>query len=269
MVEAFNKNPDSPFTIRLGVPSDFEAAVAKGGERPVFRGELNPVFQGVYSSRIDIKQRMRAAERLLLNAEKLGALTQPFGAPSDLENLWRAWEPVLFNETHDLASGVMTDHVYEDTLRNYDFSAQLAREMFDARWETLASKIDTQGKGAPIIVFNSLGWNRSDLGQIDVGFNEGGVTGVSLTDDQGRPVPCQILESSRYYDNGLRSARLAFIAQEVPAAGISSLSRNPARSAKYCQRHACRTRERSAREQALPPCGRPRHGRHHQPADQG
>ena len=25
---------------------------------------------------------------------------------------WRAWEPALFNVTHDLASGVMTDHVY-------------------------------------------------------------------------------------------------------------------------------------------------------------
>ena len=45
----------------------------------------------------------------------------------DLEDeLWRAWEPGLFNQTHDIASGVMTDHVYEDTLSSYRFSQRLA-----------------------------------------------------------------------------------------------------------------------------------------------
>jgi alpha-mannosidase len=229
MVEAFNKDPKAPFTIRLGVPADFEAAVSKGGERPVFRGELNPIFQGVYSSRIDIKQRMREAERLLLNAEKLGAVSAWLGDGPELENLWRAWEPVLFNETHDLASGVMTDHVYADTLRNYDFSAQLAEEMTDARWTTLANAIDTQGPGAPVVVFNSLGWSRADLAQIDLGFDEGGVTGVSLVDDQGQSVPSQILESTRYHDNGLKTAKLAFIAHDVPSLGYKVYHATPVR----------------------------------------
>jgi alpha-mannosidase len=219
MVEAFNKDPDAPFKLRLGVPADFEAAVAKNTVRPGFRGELNPIFQGVYSSRIDIKQRMRAAERLLLNAEKLGAITQQLGAPNDFENLWRAWEPVLFNETHDLASGVMTDHVYEDTLRNYDFSAKLAHEMFDAGWQMLTSKINTQGQGTPIAVFNTLGWPRADIAEVELGFNEGGVTGVALLDDQGQAVPCQVLESTRYHDKGLKTARIIFTAQDIPALG--------------------------------------------------
>src|SRR5205823_1875820 len=107
---------------RFGTPSQFDAAVAARTDHPIFKGELNPIFQGTYSSRVELKQSMRMMERLLTNAEKLGVIAQWLGAaPPEQETLWSAWERVLFNETHDLASGVMTDHVYEDVLRELDF----------------------------------------------------------------------------------------------------------------------------------------------------
>jgi len=57
---------------------------------------------------------------------------------------------------------LMTDHVYEDTRRSYDFSQRLAGN--DRRgWETLAARIDTRGEGVPIVVFNPLGWPRTDM----------------------------------------------------------------------------------------------------------
>jgi hypothetical protein len=40
-------------------------------------------------------------------------------------------EPVLFNQTHELASGVMTDHLYKDTVSSYPFSKRLAEEIID------------------------------------------------------------------------------------------------------------------------------------------
>ena len=55
---------------------------------------------------------------------------------------------MLFNETHDLASGVMTDHVYDDTVRSYEYSQRRADAIIDAKWDVLASKIDTRGPGA-------------------------------------------------------------------------------------------------------------------------
>ena len=39
----------------------------------------------------------------------MAVLDQWLGLPVHTKALWRAWEPVLFNQTHDLASGVMTD----------------------------------------------------------------------------------------------------------------------------------------------------------------
>ncbi|MBU1904572.1 MAG: hypothetical protein KJ573_13405, partial [Proteobacteria bacterium] len=45
-------------------------------DRPVIGGELNPIFQGTYSSCIELKQRTRELERLLTMAEKLGVLNR-------------------------------------------------------------------------------------------------------------------------------------------------------------------------------------------------
>ena len=201
LIAAFNKHSGNPFTMRLGVPADFEAVVAKRGDRPVFRGELNPIFQGTYSSRIELKQWMRTLEQKLLTAETLAAIDCWFGAPYNESAFWRAWEPVLFNETHDLTSGVMTDHVYEDTIRSYEFSSRLADELIGSGWDALTSKIDTRGAGTPVIVFNSEGWARSDIARVNLGFTRPGLRAIGLSDDQHKDVPYQI-EQATYHEDG-------------------------------------------------------------------
>jgi alpha-mannosidase len=226
-VEDYNKDPNAPLKVRLAVPADYEAAHAERDGWPVFKGELNPIFQGTYSSRIELKEWMRANERRLLNAEKLGALAGWLGTPADRTSLWRAWEPVLFNETHDLASGVMTDHVYDDTVGSYEFSRRLADALAEASWEAVAAKVDTRGEGAPVVVFNPLGWTRSDAAEVTVGFDVKGVAGVTLTDDAGQTLPAQVLEATRYADGGLQTARVAFVARDVPALGYRTYHVTP------------------------------------------
>jgi alpha-mannosidase len=222
MIEQFNRNPDAPFVMRMAVPADYEAAVPARADWPVFKGELNPIFQGTYSSRIELKSWMRIDEQKLLTAEKLSALAGNMALAAGSDAILSAWEPVLFNETHDLASGVMTDHVYEDTVDSYQYSGRRADAIIDAAWEVLSQRIDTRGPGAPVVVFNTLGWPRSDIVETDAGFGEGGVTQPILTDSEGRNVPTQILESTRYADGSLKSAKLAFVARDVPAMGYST-----------------------------------------------
>ena len=111
LVEQFNRQKDAPFRIRISLPSDYEDEVEKRPEnRPVMKGDRNPIFQGTYSSRIELKQTTRALERQLTAAEKIGVILESAGEEADREVLWRAWEPMLFNQAHDLMSGVMTDH---------------------------------------------------------------------------------------------------------------------------------------------------------------
>ena len=220
-VEEFNRQPNRPFTLRMAVPSDFEKVVAQRTDRPVFKGELNPIFQGTYSSRIELKHWMRTMERLLTTAEKTNTIAGWLGFPVDHAGLWRAWEPVLFNETHDLASGVMTDHVYDDTVRSYQFSQRLANEMIDASWNAIAAQIDTRGDGIPVAVINTLGWQRTDLAEIRVAFADNDTTGVTLIDASEQEIPVQALEVKLYPDGKLKQARIAFIARDVPAMGYA------------------------------------------------
>ena len=226
LVEAFNQRPDRKFDLELASPAEYEAAVERRtDDLEVVTGELNPIFQGIYSSRIGLKQRTRELERLLTTAEKLGVLLDWQGVESG--DLWQAWEPMLFNQAHDLMSGVMTDQVYEDSIRGFDFSRQLAAEEVETRLRKLISGIDTRGEGMPLVVFNGLGWPRTDLAVAEVGFSDEGVVDLELIGPDGQSVPVQILECRRNGDGGLLSARIGFVARDVPALGYSTYRLRP------------------------------------------
>src|SRR5580704_5152346 len=161
-VDQWNRNHAEPFSIQLGTPSAFEALRAQFPyQRPVIVGDLNPLFQGVYSTRIELKRWMRDMERTLTSAENASVMAGRTSTP-DREAIERAWDPVLFNQTHDLSSGVMLDHVYEDVLAGYGFSRRLGDEILGSDLDALLAKVDTRGPGTPLAIFNFLGWERSD-----------------------------------------------------------------------------------------------------------
>ncbi len=208
-----------PFSLRLGTPAEYESLVAKRSDRPVVSGELNPVFQGVYSSRIDVKQAMRSMESSLIASEKLSLLTGLMGGPLNSDKIERAWEPVLFNQAHDLSSGVMVDKVYDDSMQRYEEARRDAADIINGDAELLLSRIDTSGEGVPVVVFNTLSWPRSDFAETDVAFSEPGVKQFALLDATGTPIPLQLENILRNDDGGIRQARVGFMARDVPALG--------------------------------------------------
>ena len=221
MVEQFNRQPNAPFELRLAVPGDFEDLVAKRPDRPGIGGELNPIFQGIYSSRIELKQRTRELEGLLTTAEKLSVLQHWLALPTDDQIVWRAWEPMLFNQTHDLMSGVMTEHVYEDVIRGYDFSKRIANDEVQGRLESVSAAIDSEGEGTAVAVHNMLGWPRTDIAIANVGFCDDKVMDLKVIGPDGATVPVQLLENERNGAGALLRAKIAFVARDVPAMGHS------------------------------------------------
>jgi alpha-mannosidase len=221
MMQKFNGSGHAPFTLRLAVPADFEAAVAKRTEEPVIAGELNPVFQGIYSSRIEVKQAMRNMERLLTTAEKLSVIAGALGGPTEREQIETAWEPVLFNQAHDLSSGVMVDKVYDDSMQRYHQARRMAEELVRSNLDYIAARAETSGEGVPVAVFNTLSWPRTDVAEVDISFSTPGVIGFALRDPGGSAIPVQILSALRNVDNGIRQAHIAFIARDVPAMGYA------------------------------------------------
>ncbi len=229
MMDQFNRTSAAPFKLQFGTPSEYEALIGKRTNRPVIKGDFNPIFQGIYSSRIEVKQTMRDIERILTSAEKAGVVAEWLGAPSHRSDVERAWEPVLFNQAHDLASGVMVDKVYDDTMMSYGFARRLGDEMLRSELNTIAAQINSAGNGLPIAVFNLLGWARTDAVEVDAGFSEPGVQALGVVDPTGKPIPVQMLQANRNDDGGIRQARIAFIARDVPAMGyaVYRVSPNP------------------------------------------
>ena len=161
--------------------------MAKRPDRPVIGGELNPIFQGIYSSRIELKQRTRELEGLLTTAEKLGVLLNTGSRmPADDEILWRAWEPMLFNQTHDLMSGVMTEHVYEDIDPRLRFLETHRRRRGPGPVaKAFRPRSTREGEGIPVAVFNMLGWPRTDVAIANVGFSDGKVMDLKVIGPDG------------------------------------------------------------------------------------
>jgi alpha-mannosidase len=221
MIGKFNESAKQPFKVRFAVPSDFEALVAKRTDLPIISGEMNPVFQGIYSSRIEVKQAIRNMERVLTTAEKLSVIAGVLGAPPNRELIEQAWEPVLFNQTHDLTSGVMVDKVYEDSMQRYAHARLLGQKLVRDSLDFISARVDTSGKGVPIAVFNTLGWPRTDVVEVDVPFSDSAVREFALVDAAGKAVPIQLLHVLRNEDGGIRQAHIAFIGRDIPAMGYA------------------------------------------------
>jgi alpha-mannosidase len=220
-VQRFNAEAGAPFELRIAVPTEFESLVEKRADRPVVSGDLNPIFQGTYSSRIELKQQTREVERVLTSAEKMGAVLQWLGHPADETTVANAWEPALFNQAHDLMSGVMTDRVYDDTLRGYDYSLRMGRDELTSRLRRASESIDTQGEGTPLVVWNLLGWPRTDLVTARVGITDPEVMDVHLVGPDGQAVPVQLLSEVRASTGALLQADIAFVARDVPSLGYT------------------------------------------------
>jgi alpha-mannosidase len=219
MIGRLAREGAAPFTVKLGVPTDYQDLVARRAEpRPVIAGELNPVFQGIYSSRIEVKQWNRNLERLLTSAEKLSVLAGRTNAAAR-EAVEQAWEPMLFNQAHDVASGVMVDKVYDDTIASFQHSRRLVEDQLGQNFDALLAGIDTRGAGVPVVVFNLLGWPRTDYAEAEVAFTDPGIQELALLDPAGQPVPVEIRRAARNGDGGLRTATVAFIARDVPPMG--------------------------------------------------
>jgi len=218
LIHRFNERSDAPFEIRQAGPEEFAAVVAKRGDRPTFSFDLNPIFLGTYSNRIELHQERRALESLLLRAESLAATAAQLGTPPRDVDFERAWEPLLFNQTHDLASGVMTDPVYDDTRRSDAFVRRLGEELRDDAFARVAERIDTRGDGVPVVVWNESSWPRSDVVTVDVAVPPGAAS-MEVVDADGRALATQLDGVVRLADGALAQAKVSFLARDVPPLG--------------------------------------------------
>ena len=207
---------------RLPVPADGKITL------PVWNDELYFEYhRGVFTTQANHKRNMRESEEQLLNAEKYSSLAWLSGLPYPGEDLTEAWKKVLFNQFHDLAAGSGIADIYLDAQRDYDFVRLEAENVTSQALHTVASQVDTRGKGVGVLVMNPLAWERTDLVSVNVQMPEPPSAQLSVVDSRGKPQPFQILS----HDPNLNTYQLLSEVKNVPSLGYEVLHIAPGASA--------------------------------------
>ncbi|MFP6662612.1 MAG: glycosyl hydrolase-related protein [Deltaproteobacteria bacterium] len=160
--------------VRRGLLEDFTEGLP--AEAPVWRGELTGarvanLLPGVWSARMPIKQRNRAAETALLAwAEPFAALGRVLGAPDETPSLRRAWRALLPNQAHDSLCGCSRDLVHEQSIARYDEAEELAAETTQRLLERIAGspvlRRTPWSDALDIAVFNPTAAMRTEVVRI-------------------------------------------------------------------------------------------------------
>lgn len=173
---------------------------------PRYKGDLELINHSAGSLTSETLHRKwnRRNEVLADEAEKASVAAAWLGArPYPQERLTDAWWLVMAGHFHDAAGGTATPRAYE-FIQNDDVLAmnQFAGVLTSAT-QGVASGMNTQVTGVPVVVYNSLNIPREDVVEADV------PNGTAVYGPDGKAVPSQV-------SNG----KLLFLAK-VPPVGYA------------------------------------------------
>jgi alpha-mannosidase len=194
---------------------------------PVWKDELYLEYhRGTYTTQSETKKFNRKSEVLLSNAEKISSLAFLLGKDYGHKNLKAAWEKVLLNQFHDILPGSSITPVYKDARESYLEAQGLAKNELIESLKYMEAKIDTsQGEqGIPLLVFNSLSWDRNGVIKIKLPAEFHGK--AIVLNDSGEEIPSQVI--TRPEGN-----ILCFIAKGVPALGYKTYIMQKGKSEPY------------------------------------
>lgn len=187
---------------------------------PVWNNELYFQYhRGVMTTQSETKKRIRQSEELLLNAEKFSSLAMLEGQPYPQEELQNDWKKVLFDQFHDIMPGSGIAINYVDAARDLGVVRLSGNKILAGSLETVAARINTEGEGIPVVLFNPLGWARTDVAEAEAQFPSKFAprSGIEVRDSSGTVLPSSIISR----DDKTHTVKIRFVAESVPAMGYA------------------------------------------------
>jgi len=191
-------NPDSQIHVAL-VSSDQMYKDITPEERkrlPRYRGDLlltehsaGTLTSEAYMKRWNRKNEILAdaAERVAVLADWLGNAVYPIG------KLNASWERLLANQMHDILPGTSIPRAYtyswnDEIVASNGFSAVLQDSV-----GAVATDMDTQVRGVPLVVYNALTIGREDPVEATIAYAGSPPAHVQVYDPEGHELVTQIL----------------------------------------------------------------------------
>jgi alpha-mannosidase len=219
-------SPDAVFPkLEFSSASGFLDDIAKRNdlEIPVWKNELYFQYhRGVFTTQSETKKLIRQTEEKLLDAEKYAALAQIYQRPYPRTQFTDAWKGLLFDDFHDIMPGSGIAVNYLDAKRNLDEVGRVSGDILDNSVDELSSRINTQQNGTPIVVYNSLSWDRSEVIEVEAQLPLE-TPNIAVFDSANRVVTFQLLANNR------QRHRVRFLLQaSAPALGYATYFVRPA-----------------------------------------
>ena len=105
----------------------------------------------------------------------------------------------------------------------YADAHEKAKRLVENSLQSLAGKVNTTDeKGIPVIVFNSLNWERTSPLTVQMSFDPKSAKSIILHNKDGKDVPVQLENVSRDEAGYLNSAEITFVASDVPSIGYDT-----------------------------------------------
>ena len=161
---------------------------------PVYDGELLLRLHatGCYSSRSQLKRWHRKAEQLAHAAERATAIAHTLGVrTADRERLREAWLRILAHEMHDDLTGTSLVEAYRYSANDLALSLNELEQELAAAVGAVATTLDTATVGSALVVFNALGWERTDLVEVELPAPQPQPEALAIFASDGREVPSQ------------------------------------------------------------------------------
>lgn len=170
----------------------------------------------------------RKADILLPAAEKFWSSNEMIDNSGSYpsEEFGQAWESKIYPD-HGWGGkeGQSTDDTF---LEKFEEAKQKGNSLLNGAMQKIASNIKTnKSKGVPVVVFNSLSWNRSDVVTIDtkLPFKS---KAVAVFSGNGKMLASQVSNAVLNKDGFLGRVKITFIAESVPSIGYSTYYLRPA-----------------------------------------
>ncbi len=162
---------------------------------PRFKGELQLTNHsaGSYSSETFQKRWNRKNELLADAAEKASiAAAWLGGRPYPQDRLNNAWTLVMGGQFHDILPGTATPKAFEFSWNDDVIAMNQFAEVLTSATESIASGMNTETKGTPVVVYNPLNISREDVVEASITYPSGMPNAVRVFGPDGKEVPAQL-----------------------------------------------------------------------------
>jgi alpha-mannosidase len=171
LAEDLASRPVTP-TVRMArADRFFEELNSRPPSLAVYREEMAANHSGAWTSQALQKWNNRQSEMLLPAAEAFSLFAQPYGGTYTQAEFTAQWRNVLFNQSHAFMNGMGVAANYEYAQRSYREVIETAKAALDQAMTRIETAINSQSPNTaetPVVVYNALGWPRTDAVEIEI-----------------------------------------------------------------------------------------------------